>query len=81
MSNRNWQKDGRIKGVKLALLPRARKWLRRFRVKNEINKSAKNYKKQQRLFNLFSISSGGGFVFSVDFARPVSKQRTNQIKE
>ena len=30
--------------------------------------------------NLFSISSGGGFVFSLDFAGPVSKQKNKLYK-
>ena len=29
--------------------------------------------------NLFSISSGGGFVFSVDFARSVRKKKEKNI--
>lgn len=34
--------------------------------------------KTYKVFNLCSISSGGGFDFSVDFARPDTKQTTTK---
>lgn len=35
--------------------------------------------KTYKVFNLCSISSGGGFDFSVDFVRPVTKTDNNKI--